>query len=136
MIFHTNPYFLRKIAAAFWKEPPRWPSLTLGVDYAFKVNSERSYCRPEGSSLNIPTLQISVQTRYRNCVPSCAICLKRNASNFHFLLGSEFTFGETSTRSLYQYNRNENSGELVINDYVSAINLYSILRPSNFAPKT
>ena len=48
---------------------------------------------------------------------------------FHFLLlGSDFTFGETATRSLYQDNGNKNSGKLVINDYISAINLYSILR--------
>ena len=47
---------------------------------------------------------------------------------FHFLLlGSDFTFGETATRSLYQDNGNKNSGKLVINDYVSAIDLYSIL---------
>ena len=47
---------------------------------------------------------------------------------FHFLLGSEFTFGKTATRSLYQDNGNKNSGKFIINDYISAINLYSILR--------
>ena len=41
---------------------------------------------------------------------------------FHFLLGSDFTFGETAVCLLYQDNGNENSGELIVNDYVSAIN--------------
>jgi hypothetical protein len=44
------------------------------------------------------------------------------------LLGSDFTFGETSTRSLYQDNGQTGHVGEVINDYVSLINLNSILR--------
>jgi hypothetical protein len=53
---------------------------------------------------------------------------EKQCTRFHYKLGSDYTFGETSTRTLYQDNGYSHIDREVINDYVSLIDLNMILR--------
>jgi hypothetical protein len=52
-----------------------------------------------------------------------------NCTRYHMLLGSDYTFGDTTSRPLYADNGlTSNDGEAAINDYVSLIDLKCIQR--------